>query len=148
MIGPRKISRITLLLTLLVTLLLGGLCFAADPLVFDNPEQEARYLALTQELRCLVCQNQSLADSDAPLAHDLRMEVFKMLQSGSSDEQIKTFLVDRYGDFVLYRPPVKSNTVALWLLPATLLVIGGVIVLLAVRRQNRLAVDTESEQEN
>jgi cytochrome c-type biogenesis protein CcmH len=144
MIGPGKTSRITLLLTLLM----AGLCFAADPLVFDNPEQEARYQALTQELRCLVCQNQSLADSDAPLAHDLRAEVFKMLQSGRSDEQIKAFLVDRYGDFVLYRPPVKSNTMALWLLPATLLVIGGVIVLLAVRRQGRLADDTESEQKN
>lgn len=144
MIMARKI----LVLTLLMNLLLAGLCFAADPLVFDSAEQEARYQALTEELRCLVCQNQSLADSDAPLAHDLRKEVFKMLQSGSTNEQIKAFLVDRYGDFVLYRPPVKSNTLALWLLPATLLVIGGVIVLLAVRRQNRLGVDAESEQEN
>lgn len=143
MISKRKTAPVTLLLTLL----LAGLCFAADPLVFDNPEQEARYQALTQELRCVVCQNQSLADSDAPLAHDLRLEVFNMLQSGSSDEQIKTFLVDRYGEFVLYRPPVKSNTVALWLLPAGLLVIGGTIVFFAVRRQNRLATDNESERE-
>jgi len=145
-VNRQKISAgITLLLALLMTV---G-CFAADdPLVFDSPEQEARYLALTQELRCLVCQNQSLADSDAPLAHDLRKEVHKMLQSGSSDDQIKAFLVDRYGDFVLYRPPVKSNTVALWLLPAVLLLVGGLIVTVAVRRQSRLAANRDSESDN
>jgi len=134
---------------LLLALALTAVCFAADePLVFDNAEQEARYQALTEELRCLVCQNQSLADSDAPLAHDLRKEIHKMLQSGSSDDQIKAFLVDRYGDFVLYRPPVKSNTVVLWILPAVLLLIGGLIVAAAVRRQSRLAVNSESERDN
>jgi len=140
-------SKKAIVITMLMTLLAAATCFAADPLEFDSPEQEARYLALTQELRCLVCQNQSLADSDAPLAHDLRKEVFKMLQSGSSDDQIKEFLVDRYGDFVLYRPPVKSNTMALWLLPAVLLTVGGLIVLLAVRRQNRQPAGNESESE-
>jgi cytochrome c-type biogenesis protein CcmH len=136
-------------IALLLALAFAAACFAADePLVFDNPEQEARYQALTEELRCLVCQNQSLADSDAELAHDLRKEVHDMMQSGSSDEEIKKFLVDRYGDFVLYRPPVKSNTLALWLLPAGLLVIGSLVVLFAVRRQGRLAADGESENKN
>jgi cytochrome c-type biogenesis protein CcmH len=133
--------------TLLFTLLLSAACFAEAPFVFENDEQEARFLQLTRELRCLVCQNQNLADSDAPLAHDLRKEVFLMMESGNSDEQIKSFLVDRYGDFVLYRPPVKNNTLALWLFPAALLAIGAVIVLVAVRRQGRQPVDSESEQE-
>ncbi len=135
--------------SLVLTLLLAATCLAAvEPLVFDNDEQEARYLELTRELRCLVCQNQNLADSDAPLAHDLRKEIYRMLQAGESNEQIKTFLVDRYGDFVLYRPPVKGNTLALWLLPAALLAIGGVVVLLAVRRQSRQPAGGESESED
>lgn len=133
---------------LLLTLLLGGTSMASDPLVFANDEQEARFLHLTRELRCLVCQNQNLADSDAPLAHDLRKEVFRMLEAGNSDEQIKAFLVDRYGDFVLYRPPVKSNTLALWLFPAVLLGIGAVVVLLAVRRQNRQPAGPNTEAED
>jgi len=131
---------------LIVTLLLAAVCCAEEPLVFDSAAQEARFYDLTQELRCLVCQNQNLADSDAPLAHDLRKEIFRMMQAGESDEQIKSFLVDRYGDFVLYRPPVKSNTMALWLLPAVLLAAGGVIVLLAVRRRARQPAVDESER--
>ncbi len=135
-----------LLLTLLLTLL-AATCFAEEPLVFDSTAQEAHFYDLTQELRCLVCQNQNLADSDAPLAHDLRKEIYEMMMAGQSDEQIKAFLVDRYGDFVLYRPPVKSNTLVLWLLPAALLVVGAVIVLLAVRRQSRQAAKEEPERE-
>jgi cytochrome c-type biogenesis protein CcmH len=134
--------------TLLLTLLLTAVCFAEAPFVFENDEQEARFLQLTRELRCLVCQNQNLADSDAPLAHDLRKEVFRMMQAGNNDDQIKAFLVDRYGDFVLYRPPVKSNTLALWLFPAALLAVGAVIVVVAVRRQSRQPVESESEQES
>jgi cytochrome c-type biogenesis protein CcmH len=146
---PMKTTMKTMGASLVLTLLLVATCFAADePLVFDNDEQEARYLDLTRELRCLVCQNQNLADSDAPLAHDLRQEIYRMLQAGESNEQIKTFLVDRYGDFVLYRPPVKGNTLALWLLPAALLAIGGVVVLLAVRRQSRQPAGGESERED
>ena len=83
---------------------------AKEPLIFMNPEQEARYNELTLELRCLVCQNQNLADSDAPLAQDLRKEIYDMMQAGRSNEEIKTFMVDRYGDFVLLRPPWQPNT--------------------------------------
>jgi cytochrome c-type biogenesis protein CcmH len=131
----------------LLTLLIAGTSVAQEPLVFDNAGQEARFLQLTKEFRCLVCQNQALADSDAPLAHDLRKEIYEMLQSGSTDDQIRSFLVDRYGDFVLYRPPVKTNTMALWLLPALLLCVGAVIVLLAVRRQKRQPLGEETERE-
>ena len=109
-----------------------------EPLVFDSPGQQQRFNDLTEELRCLVCQNQNLADSDAPLAHDLRDEIYKMMQAGRSDDEIKTFLVERYGDFVLYRPPVKGNTLVLWLAPALLLLGGAAFVGLSVRRRNRL----------
>ncbi|HLF30145.1 MAG TPA: cytochrome c-type biogenesis protein [Xanthomonadales bacterium] len=130
-----------------MTLLIAGTGMAQEPLVFDDAGLEARYLILTKEFRCLVCQNQNLADSDAPLAHDLREEIYEMLQAGKTDDQIRAFLVDRYGDFVLYRPPVKPNTVALWLFPALLLGVGAIIVLFAVRRQKRQPVDEETEHE-
>ena len=110
---------------------------AAEPLKFESAEQEARYTHLTTELRCLVCQNQNLADSDAPLAQDLRREIWEMMQSGQSDDQIKSFLVERYGDFVLYRPPMQGNTVALWTIPGILLLGGAVIVFFTVRNRNR-----------
>lgn len=130
----------------LSSLLLASAIMAAEPLVFNNAEEEVRYTELTQELRCLVCQNQSLADSDAPLAQDLRLEIHKMLQAGSSDAEIKSFLVDRYGDFVLYRPPLAGNTLALWLLPAILLLIGGTTLAVIVRKRKHLPVQAEEEQ--
>jgi len=110
-----------------------------EPLVFENAAQEMRFQKLTEELRCLVCQNQNLADSEAPLAHDLREEIHEMMLAGRSDEEIKTFLVERYGDFVLYKPPVKSNTMVLWAAPLLLLLGGGVLIAFVVRRQGKLA---------
>jgi cytochrome c-type biogenesis protein CcmH len=130
-----------LLLTLMLLASAGAVAQTAvnqEPLVFDSQEQQERFNRLTGELRCLVCQNQNLADSDAPLAHDLRDEIFEMLQAGRSDEEIKRFLVERYGDFVLYRPPVKGNTLILWLAPAVLLIGGAVVVGANVRRRQRL----------
>jgi cytochrome c-type biogenesis protein CcmH len=120
---------------------------AKEPLIFMNPEQEARYNQLTLELRCLVCQNQNLADSDAPLAQDLRREIFDMMQAGRSNDEIKTFLVDRYGDFVLYKPPIQGNTVALWLMPAVLLMLGGVVVILTVRKRKRMFAEHNKESQ-
>ena len=108
---------------------------AGDPLIFTDAEREVRYQQLTVQLRCLVCQNQNLADSDAPLAQDLRQEIYNMMQAGRTDDEIKQFLIDRYGDFVLYMPPVKSNTLVLWLMPALLLIGGGLVVLIVVRRR-------------
>jgi len=118
---------------------------AADPLQFDTEEQEARFLHLTREMRCLVCQNQNLADSDAPLAEDLRVEIHKMLMAGHTDEEITLFLVDRYGEFVLYRPPLGGNTLLLWLLPAVLLTGGAAVIGMAVRRRSRLPPGPDPE---
>ncbi len=124
---------------LLTTLLFPAIACASAPLEFDNAEQEQRFQSLTEELRCLVCQNQNLADSDAPLAQDLRQEIHDMLMAGRSDDEIRSFLVDRYGDFVLYRPALKGNTLALWLAPAILLLIGGLVVVWSVRRHSLAA---------
>lgn len=121
----------------LISLLLSFQLSAQEPLVFDSPEQEKRYNELTVELRCAVCQNQNLADSDAPLAQDLRQEIYDMMQAGQSDDQIKTFMVERYGDFVLYRPPMQGNTLALWLIPGVLLLIGAIAVFFTVRNRNK-----------
>jgi len=129
------------------TLVLACQAVAKDPLIFMNPEQEARYNELTLELRCLVCQNQNLADSDAPLAQDLRKEIYDMMQAGQSNEEIKMFLVDRYGDFVLYKPPVKGNTLALWLAPAVLLLGGGLVVVFIVRKRTRMFAEHKKENQ-
>lgn len=108
---------------------------AMEPREFETPEQERRFNALTEELRCTVCQNQSLADSDVPLAEDLRNEIQVMLEQGNSDEAIKRFLVDRYGDFVLYRPPVRGNTLLLWLAPLLLLTTGAAVMAVTIHRR-------------
>ena len=106
-----------------------------------NPAQEARMLALAAELRCLVCQNQTIADSHADLAQDLRQQVREMIRKGQTDQQIIDYMTARYGDFVLYRPPVKSTTALLWFGPA-LLMLGGLVVLAVVlRRRSRLPDD-------
>ncbi len=119
-------------------LLLSSQVLAIDPQDFESPAQEARYWALIEELRCLVCQNQNLADSDATLAKDLRDQVLEMMVAGQSNEQIKSFLADRYGDFVLYRPPVKPATWGLWFGPLVLVLIGGIALTFNLRRRRAL----------
>ena len=128
-----------------VLTMLASVVLAQEPLVFESPEQEARYIELTTELRCLVCQNQNLADSDAPLAQDLRKEIHGMMLAGQNNDQITTFLVDRYGDFVLYRPAMKGNTLALWLIPGVLLGIGAIAVFFTVRSRNRKLIAQRQE---
>ena len=91
--------------------------YAIDPLPFENQKQEQRFQAVTAELRCLQCQNQNLADSDAGLAKDMRLQIFEMMQKGDSDQQIKQYMIDRYGDFVIYSPPFNWQNSLLWLLP-------------------------------
>lgn len=122
---------------LLVLQLAAFAAVAAEPLPFKDAAQEARFRALTTQLRCVMCQNQSLADSNAPIAHDLRMEVFDLMQQGRSDDEIKAFLVERYTDFVLYRPPLDQRTWWLWFGPLALLGIGTVVVVGIVRRRAR-----------
>jgi len=102
--------------------------FALDTLQFANPEQQAVYETLTSELRCLVCQNQTIGDSNAELAADLRRQVYEMLQQGKSKQDILQFMTDRYGDFVLYNPPLKAKTGLLWLGPVAFLVMGLIAV--------------------
>lgn len=116
----------------------------AQPLEFHDRAEEQRFHKLTLELRCVMCQNQSLADSDAPIAHDLRREVFNLMREGRSDAEIKAFLVDRYGEFVLYRPQFGGGTLLLWLGPAVVLLAGAAVVVVVVRRRaagNRAALD-------
>ena len=117
-----------------------------EPMIFDNQQQEDRFNQLTQELRCLVCQNQNLADSDAQLAHDLRAEVHKMLLAGNSDDEIKQFMVERYGDFVLYRPPVQQNTYLLWLAPLVLLLIGAFVLRSNIKKRTALLESAQNEE--
>jgi len=114
---------------------------------FANPQMEADYQTLILELRCLVCQNQSLSDSNAELAQDMRAKVFKMLNEGKSKNEIADFMVARYGDFVLYRPPVKSSTFLLWFGPLIFFVVAAFIVFSFIRRQStEKAVVEEQEQ--
>ncbi|HHS83346.1 MAG TPA: cytochrome c-type biogenesis protein CcmH [Gammaproteobacteria bacterium] len=115
----------------------GSVSFAyIDTFVFDTPQDEQRFKKLSTELRCLVCQNQNLADSNAELAMDLRREVYNMIKEGKSDTDIIDFMVARYGDFVLYRPPVKPVTYMLWVGPLILFVIGAVVLVMFVRRRS------------
>ncbi|MEO6112686.1 MAG: cytochrome c-type biogenesis protein [Nitrospiraceae bacterium] len=134
----------------MIILLIPSLAAAeeARPLA-DNPQVEARLKTLAVELRCLVCQNQTLADSHAPLAEDLRREVREMIAKGMSDREIIDFLVQRYGDFVLYRPPWKASTTLLWLGPFLLLIAGATGLVFALRRRQKKLVDvTLSEAEH
>ncbi|WP_235893143.1 cytochrome c-type biogenesis protein [Pelomicrobium methylotrophicum] len=103
--------------------------------VAEDPVLEARLQKLAKELRCLVCQNESLADSNADLAHDLRREMREMMKQGKSNREIVDFLVARYGDFVLYRPPLKPTTAALWAGPFVLLATGAVALAIVLRRR-------------
>lgn len=123
---------------LLVALLLSQSVQAVTEVYsFSNPSYELRYQALTEELRCLVCQNQNIADSHAELAQDLRRKVYEMITAGKTDEQIVDYMTDRYGDFVLYRPPLNPKTMILWLAPI-LTVLSGLVgfgFLLRRRRQ-------------
>ncbi len=133
-----------------IILLLPCLAVAeeARPLA-DNPQVEARLKHLAVELRCMVCQNQTLADSDAPLAEDLRREIREMIAKDMSDQDIIDFLVARYGDFVLYRPPWKATTALLWLGPFLLLIAGATTLVFVLRgRQKKVADVALSEEEH
>jgi cytochrome c-type biogenesis protein CcmH len=103
--------------------------------ILADPALETRARALSKELRCMVCQNQSIDDSDAPLARDLRVLVRERLEAGDSDQQVIDFLVGRYGDFVLLKPRFTSHTALLWLMPAVVLVLGALALLALARRQ-------------
>ena len=134
---------------ILSLLLLWSTCVMAGVEVhkFDNPVQEQQYNRLIAELRCLVCQNQNLADSNAELAQDLRQEIYEMIQNGATDQEIVSFMVARYGDFVLYRPPFKATTAFLWIGPFIILVAGFVILLVFVRKRRQIVAVELDETE-
>lgn len=102
----------------------------------DDPVVEQRLISISEEMRCLVCQNESLAGSRSDLANDLRREIRTLIKEGKSDDQIRSFMVERYGDFVLYRPPVKPITWLLWIGPFVILLIGVGVLLIYLRRRN------------
>lgn len=112
----------------------------AQPLA-ANPEQEARMMAIATEMRCLVCQNQTVADSHSGLAEDLRREIRELLAKGQTDQQIRDHMTQRYGDFVLYRPPVNTSTALLWFGPAVLGVLGMAVLVGVLRHRARLGDD-------
>lgn len=115
---------------------------------FSNTDMEDDYKQLINELRCLVCQNQNLADSNAELAQDLRKQVYQQLSAGSSREEIVDYMVARYGDFVMYRPPFKSNTLLLWLGPLVFFIIAALVVFSFARRQKSVAPELTQQQQD
>lgn len=123
-------------LATLIALSLGGV-FARDAVpLADDPVTEQRLISISEEMRCLVCQNESLAGSRSDLANDLRREIRILINEGKSDDQIRSFMVERYGDFVLYRPPVKPVTWLLWIGPFVILGVGIAGLLMYLRRRN------------
>jgi cytochrome c-type biogenesis protein CcmH len=124
-------------LTLLIALVSSSALWAVEPSeVLSDPTLEARARTLSKELRCMVCQNESIDDSGAPLAHDLRVLVRERLKAGDSDEQVIDFLVTRYGEFVLLKPRLSWHTLALWGAPPAVLLIGFVMLIVVARRRN------------
>ncbi|WP_085623155.1 MULTISPECIES: cytochrome c-type biogenesis protein [unclassified Pseudomonas] len=134
------------LLGLFMGLSLAGVAKAAiDTYQFRDDAERERYQQLTKELRCPKCQNQDIADSNAPIAADLRREIFRMLGEGKSNQQILDFMVDRYGDFVRYKPALSGRTWLLWFGPGILLAGGFVVLALIVRRRRDTAVQGANE---
>jgi cytochrome c-type biogenesis protein CcmH len=131
---------------ILLTLLIGSpLALAIDvDKAFDDPELQARYEKITDEVRCLKCQNQTIKDSNAFLAADLRREIRRLLSEGKSDQEIFDFLVARYGEFALYRPRMSGKTLLLWLAPGILLIGGAFILINILRRRMVMPIDGEA----
>jgi cytochrome c-type biogenesis protein CcmH len=136
-VGQPAWHRVLMLLSLLLASVLPAWAGEAAP-ASEDPVLEKRVMAISAELRCLVCQNQTIADSNAGLAVDLRNQVRDMLKRGDTPEQITEYMTARYGDFVLYRPPVKGSTAVLWYGPAALLVLAVAVLLVIVRRRTKL----------
>jgi len=124
-----------LILLIVVTFSLSAVAAPVETFKFDSPETEKVFHKLSEELRCLVCQNQNIAESNADLAKDLRLEIYTMLSDGKSEDEIVDFMVQRYGDYVLYRPPFKPMTWLLWFGPAIVFAFGLVFVVRYMKSQ-------------
>ncbi|WP_425507016.1 cytochrome c-type biogenesis protein [Teredinibacter haidensis] len=150
-----KISFSAARLTCISTALLFGLVslaavssqVAIDAYEFDSEPQRGRYQVLVQELRCPKCQNQNLSDSNSAIAIDLRNEVARMIRAGQTESEIKDYMVNRYGDFVLYRPPVQKNTLVLWWAPVIMLGVGVLVFATILVRRRRAGCDTDDNEE-
>ena len=126
-------------LLLLFLLMISINSHAVDSRQLSDPKQQESYETLTNELRCLVCQNQTIADSNAELAGDLRRQVYEMLQQGKTEQEIIRFMTDRYGDFVLYKPPFAGKTSVLWIAPVLFLLMGLMTIFFVIRRKRATA---------
>ena len=144
--NSKKIRHIVIsgILTMFVSF--GAMASPVDTYEFPDEVTKIRFQELTYELRCPKCQNQNLADSNSPIAADLRKETYNMLLDGKSDTEIVNFMVDRYGEFVLYRPKVNSTTYVLWFGPIFLILIGGFVVFLFVRKKPQPLEELSEEQ--
>jgi cytochrome c-type biogenesis protein CcmH len=135
---------VLVVVTTIAITLLGVRAWAVDPTELPDPRLQARYLALTHELRCMQCQNETLADSPVDLAADLRREVRDLLLQGKSDDEVRAWMVARYGDFILFRPRFSPRTAWLWLAPGVALLLGAAVCWRIVRGRAAL-VDADSE---
>lgn|SRR5690554_1666369 len=124
----------------------GSAQASIDTFEFSNQAERERYRGLVEELRCPKCQNQNIADSDAPIAMDMRVEIFNKLERGESNDEIVDYLVERYGDFVRYKPPVNKSTYVLWYAPAGFLLFGFAMVAVIVMRRRRAVSAQQTEQ--
>ncbi len=125
-----------------------GLALAIDPGdAFEDPEMQARYEKISSEVRCLVCQNQTIKDSNAFLATDLKREIRRLMEEGKTDAEIYDFLVARYGDFVLYSPRKSGKTLVLWIAPFLFIAIGGVVALRVVRSRMTMSPDDDTDSD-
>lgn len=140
-------SSIKTFFLLVALLVISSSTFAAiEAHEFASEVDRERYQSFVEEMRCPKCQNQNLAGSDSPISADLRRELYEMIKLGKSDKEIVDFMVERYGDFILYRPRVTPATYALWGAPAALLIIGAIVLILILQRRRRLAL-TQTTQE-
>ena len=132
-------KRLLAILLVAFALALSAAAFAIDPLPFKDNAQRDRFQNLTRELRCMVCQDESLLASNADFAKQLRRQIFDMMQQGKSDKEIKDWLVARYSTFILYDPPLAPSTIALWFGTPVILLAGGIVVVVLLRRRTRPA---------
>ena len=136
------------LMTLCLLVLIAPGAYAIDTgAAFDDPDLQARYEKIIAEVRCLKCQNQTIKDSNAFLASDLRREIRRLLEEGKSDQQIYDFLVDRYGEFALYRPRASGKTLILWMAPLLLLIGGGLVLWRIISRRMSMPIDDDPIEE-
>ncbi len=139
---------ITLGLALVVMASAGGAMAAVDVRDFDSESDRQRYQSFIDEMRCPKCQNQNLAGSDSPIAEDLRDQVYRLIDEGKSDKEIIDFMVERYGEYILYRPRLSPATLVLWLTPVVLMLVGIVVLIRVVLKRRRTAAETVTDSED